>query len=372
MSRRGENIYKRRDGRWEARYIKSRDGSGRAIYGYIYRQSYREAKKAQAEARVNCGKAKSRLKQSIHPDTLEGYLTLWLQSIKMSVKKSTFADYDGIIRRHIIPSIGKIPLERINSAAIQRYINLKLQNGRLDGKGGLSVKTARDIAGLLKRSLKPAGVELNIRLPKYSLPKLRVLTNDEQAALISTAGKEDGTLGLGVLISLFTGIRIGELCSLKWRDVSLEEGVLKINKTLQRIRNCEPGGKNKTVIVISTPKSECSVRNIPLPHFLLFRLAQLKKCTHDEDYILTGSEQYVEPRLCQYRFKKLIQKAGIADINYHALRHTFATRCVELGVDAKTISELLGHSTVNITLNRYVHPAFEHQRDCLEKLSVAF
>jgi integrase len=277
-----------------------------------------------------------------------------------------------MIRRHIIPYIGKIHLKQVDSEVVQRYINQKLRNGRLDGKGGLSPKTARDIVGLLKRSLKTVGVKLDITMPKYSLPKLRVLTQDEQSALITAARMENNTEGLGVLLSLFTGIRIGELCSLKWSDISLNDGILKINKTLQRIENCEINRKSKTVIDIGTPKSECSMRDIPLPHFLLCQLAQLKKSAHDEDYILSGSNHYVEPRLCQYRFKRMLKNAGIGDINFHALRHTFATRCIELGVDVKTISELLGHSNVNITLNRYVHPAFEHQRDCLEKLSVSF
>jgi len=372
MSRRGENIYKRSDGRWEARYIKDRDMNGQAIYGYIYRHNYLEVKRAQAEARANCGRPKPVEKHFLHPATLEEHLDAWLQSIRFSVKKSTYANYDGLIRRHIVPFIGKNPLCQVDSKMIQQYINQKLESGRLDGKGGLSAKTSRDIIGLLKRSLKTAGIELDIRLPKCSLPKLRVLTRDEQSALISAAKTENDPEGLGVLISLFTGIRIGELCSLKWSDVSLDDGVLKINKTLQRIENCEAGRKSKTVIDIGSPKSECSMRNIPLPHFLLCRLTQLKKTTHENDYILSGNGQYVEPRVCQYRFKKLVRSAGIDDINFHALRHTFATRCVELGVDVKTISELLGHSNVNITLNRYVHPAFEHQRECLEKLSVSF
>jgi integrase len=199
-----------------------------------------------------------------------------------------------------------------------------------------------------------------------------VLTRDEQLALIATAKGLKNTTGLGVMISLFTGIRIGELCSLKWNDISLEEGIIKINKTLQRIHNCGQGGNNKTLINIDTPKCECSVREIPLPGFLVCHMAQLKKHMQDEDYVLSGNHQYVEPRLCQYRFKKFIKKAGIEDINYHALRHTFATRCVELGIDVKTISELLGHSNVNITLNRYVHPAFERRKNCIETLANAF
>ncbi|MEL7564273.1 MAG: site-specific integrase [Dehalobacterium sp.] len=372
MSRRGENIYKRQDGRWEARYIKERDLNGRAVYGYIYRRSYIEAKRAQSEARANCNKSKPEPQLFVHSETLEEYLSLWLQSNKISVKKSTFANYDGIIRRHIVPFIGKIPLNQINSKMIQQYINKKLESGRLDGKGGLSVKTARDISDLLKRSLKTAGIELNFKLPKYTLPKLRVLTHEEQSALISVAKCEKDLLGLGTLISLFTGIRIGELCSLKWGDVSLDDGILKINKTIQRIKNCGGSSNGKTIIDIGTPKSECSVRDIPLPHFLLCRLAQLKKTYNDNYYILSGDNQYVEPRLCQYRFKRLVKSAGISNINFHVLRHTFATRCVELGVDVKTISKLLGHSNVNITLNRYVHPAFEHQRGCLEKLSISF
>lgn len=373
MSRRGENIYKRQDGRWEARYIKARDATGRALYGYIYRHSYLEAKRAQAEAKATCGKQKiSGEKQSFRQMTLGEYMRLWQASIQMSVKKSTYANYDGLIRRHIDPVLGQIPLRKIDSNTIQAYVNQKLQTGRTDGKGGLSAKTVRDIVGILKRSLTLAGMTLSIKLPKYSLPKLRVLTRDEQLALIKTAKGEKNTTGLGVMISLFTGIRIGELCSLKWSDISLDEGVIKINKTLQRIHNCGQGGKSKTLISIDAPKSECSIREIPLPSFLVCHMAQLKKRACDEDYILSGNCGYVEPRLCQYRFKKFLREAGIDDINFHALRHTFATRCVELGIDVKTISELLGHSNVNITLNRYVHPAFECRKNCIEMLVNSF
>lgn len=373
MSRRGENIFKRQDGRWEARYIKAHDENGRAVYGYIYRHSYLEAKKAQAEAKTACGNQKSlkgrRFSSQI---TLGEHMNLWLNSMQMSVKKSTYSNYDGLIRRHIDPVLGRIPLSKIDSETIQAYVNQKLQSGRIDGKGCLCVKTVRDIAGILKRGLASAGITIHIKLPKYSLPKLRVLTREEQMALIKTAKGAKNTTGLGVMISLFTGIRIGELCSLKWSDIAFDKGVIKINKTLQRIHNCGQDGKNKTVISIDTPKSECSVREIPLPSFLVCHMAQLKKHAQDEDYILSGNRQYVEPRLCQYRFKKFLKKAGIDDINYHALRHTFATRCVELGIDVKTISELLGHSNVNITLNRYVHPAFEVRKNCIETLVNAF
>ncbi|MEA5144117.1 MAG: site-specific integrase [Oscillibacter sp.] len=371
MARKGENIYKRKDGRWEARYIKARNIDGKAIYGYLYRHSYREAKRAQAEERVKCINDHTNKRQLSTTQNLDDYLSMWLQSIRTSVKKSTFSNYSGLIRRHISPVLGKTPLYQISSELVQDYINRKLENGRLDGMGGISVKTARDIIGLLKHSLKSGGIELQINLPHYSLPKLRTLTSDERLTLIATAKSEDSLEGLGILLCLFTGIRIGELCSLKWRDVSLEEGILKINKTIRRIETC--GNQiSKTVISIDTPKSDCSVRNIPLPKFLLSQLKHMKESANENDYILSGGSHYVEPRCCQYRFKKLIKAARIEDINFHALRHTFATRCVELGIDIKTLSEILGHSNVNITLNRYVHPSFEYQRKCMEKVSVSF
>jgi len=371
MARKGENIYKRKDGRWEARYIKSRNIEGKAIYGYLYCHSYQEARKAQAEARVNCMDHQAGKKRLNDSQNLGDYLTLWLQLTRTSVKKSTFSNYSGLLRRHIIPALGKTPLDQVSSELVQEYINRELENGRLDGMGGISIKTARDIIGLLKHALKSAGIELQIKLPHYNPPKLRTLSPAERSALIATAENEDSLEGLGVLLCLFTGIRIGELCSLKWRDVSLEEGVLRINKTIRRIENYEDQ-TSKTIVSIDTPKSDCSIRNIPLSQFLLSQLKQAKDNANENDYILSGCSHYVEPRCCQYRFKKLVKTAGIEDINFHALRHTFATRCVELGIDVKTLSEILGHSNVNITLNRYVHPAFEYQRACMEKVSVSF
>ena len=370
MARKGENIYKRKDGRWEARYIKSRSIDGKAIYGYLYCHSYQEARKAQAVARVNCMNHPGNKRRLNDSQTLGDYLTLWLQLVQASVKKSTFSNYSGLLRRHIIPAMGKTPLDKVSSELVQEYINHELESGRLDGMGGISVKTARDIIGLLKHGLKSAGIGLEIKLPHYNPPKLRTLSPAERSALIATAKRDDSLEGLGVLLCLFTGIRIGELCSLKWQDVSFEEGVLKINKTIRRIENYE-NQTSKTIVTIDTPKSDCSIRDIPLPQRILSKLKQAKEDANENDYILSGCSRYVEPRCCQYHFKKLVKAAGIEDINFHALRHTFATRCVELGIDVKTLSELLGHSNVNITLNCYVHPAFEYQRACMEKVSAS-
>lgn len=366
MPRRGENIYRRKDGRWEARYIKRHDERGRAIYGYIYKNSYNEVKKAQAEARVQI---KLPPKSTIdYSKNLEEHLVLWLGSIKESIKESTFANYHGIIYRHIIPQLGKLPLNQVNSNLIQHYLNELSANGSLQKDGGLSAKTVRDIALLLQHSLKSEGILLELKLPKYVPPKLRVLTDEEESKLITTAIHDNTPMGLGILISLFTGIRIGELCSLKWEDISIQDCLIQINKTIQRIQNCNDFSKEKTIVEIGTPKSQHSFRDIPIPEEFIKVLKRLKLEKTDNDYVLSGGKKYIEPRLCQYHFKKIIKNAGIADCNFHVLRHTFATKCVELGIDVKTISILLGHSNVNMTLNRYVHPAVDYQRNCIQQL----
>ena len=172
---------------------------------------------------------------------------------------------------------------------------------------------------------------------------------------------------LGILVCLYTGFRIGEICALKWGNVSFQEKVIYVHQTMQRLQ-CSESGESKTQIIISNPKSNSSVRKIPIPDELFNLIDQY---TFPENaYFLTGtSKQYVEPRNMQNKFKKAIKECGIENANFHALRHTFATRCVELGFDIKSLSEILGHSSVNITLNRYVHPSMELKQQNMNKLS---
>lgn len=174
---------------------------------------------------------------------------------------------------------------------------------------------------------------------------------------------------IGILISLFTGLRIGELCALTWENISIENENIHVNRTLQRIQivNADEQSSSKTQIIITSPKSVCSIRTIPLPKSII---SVLQKIEVKEGYLLTGNiEKYVEPRSMQYHFKKVLSKCGIEIVNFHVLRHTFATRCIELGFDVKTLSELLGHSNVNITMSRYVHPSFELKKENMQRLS---
>lgn len=173
-----------------------------------------------------------------------------------------------------------------------------------------------------------------------------------------------------MLLSLFTGIRVGEICALRWEDISFSEQTIYVHQTMQRLQD-RSNSTNKTKIVITTPKSACSIRTIPLPEELLPILEAHR--TTSTGYLLTNSDQnYIEPRTMQNRFKKALQICSIENANYHSLRHTFATRCIELGFDIKSLSEILGHASVNITLNRYVHPSLELKKENMQRLSVLF
>lgn len=169
------------------------------------------------------------------------------------------------------------------------------------------------------------------------------------------------------MIALYTGVRIGELCGLKWSDIDLSAKTIRIERTVQRIR--VSGKANRTELIVSTPKSHTSVRMIPLPVFLVHMLKAFKPSNLDA-FVITGDAKLPDPRTMQYRFKTLLIKNGIRTLNFHLLRHLFATNCVELGFDVKTLSEILGHSSVEITLNRYVHSSIERKRQCMDMLSL--
>ena len=200
---------------------------------------------------------------------------------------------------------------------------------------------------------------------------MRVLTHDEQSSLIRTVLNDMDLYKFGVLLSLYTGIRIGELCALKWEDMCLSDSVLKIRRTMQRIQESDGNTIRKTKIIITVPKSKCSVRLIPLPSFISDIAQQFSNSP--QAFILTGdSERFVEPRTMQNHFKSLVAESGIERANFHVLRHTFATRCVEVGFEIKSLSEILGHSNVNITLNRYVHSSFELKSSNMNKLMLTY
>lgn len=365
MARKGENIYKRKDGRWEGRYIKSRDVQNRAVYGYVYAHSYGELKQKLNAAK---GDTKNEIKSNNNLHTFSEWIDLWLERKQASVKESTYVRYKNNIEKHIRPSLGNLNTELIDTETLQRFVSEKIS-------GGLSEKTITDIIIILKNILKYSkanGEHINCDFSqiviKRKFHEMRVLSIDEERRLNKVIFNNTDKYKMGVLICLYTGIRIGELCALQWKNISFTDKTLKVEKTMQRLQ-CE-NVEEKTKITITTPKSISSYRIIPLPDFLVSILKRYK--SSNEEFVLAqDNKSYVEPRTMQNHFKKYIEEAKIADANFHCLRHTFATRCIESDFEIKSLSEILGHSSVKITLDKYVHVTLQMKRNNMSKVKLA-
>ena len=241
-------------------------------------------------------------------------------------------------------------------------------------KNNLSNKTIKDIIMVLKASLNRAFNEniikkfsLNFSYPNnINIKKLYVLSKNEQYILMEYALNGIDEKNLGILISLFCGLRIGEVCALQWKDIDFENRMIHIAKTLQRIFIKE---KNKTTskIIITSPKTLKANRDIPITKVLFKKLKKMKN--KNDYYILTGNLNYIEPRVYRSYFSKVLKSLNIAHFKYHCLRHTFASNCISLGTDYKTVSELLGHSNISLTLNLYVHPSTQDKIKCVDLLA---
>ena len=375
MPRKGENIYKRKDGRWEGRYIKSKSSTGKTVYGYVYAKTYCDTKAKLQNAAVSV------LQQAkpIPATSNDSFLTMaleWLDSITPQVKVSTANKYRNLLYTYILPAYGELTLDCITYDFIERQCNELLLHGGSD-HSGLSPKTVSDTLSVVRSILK-----FSIRkgknvpcdgsgIPIKQAPRtMRIFSKAEQERLCSYLYSEIDPCNIGIIICLFTGLRIGEVCALHWEDVSFSEQTIYVHQTLQRIQDNSINGR-KTKIAMTTPKSACSIRTIPIPEPLIEILCDYQSVKRG--YLLTNSDScFIEPRTMQNRFKKALEYSEVEPANFHALRHTFATRCVELGFDIKSLSEILGHATVNITMNRYVHPTLEMKKENMKKLSSLF
>lgn len=375
MGRHGENIHKRKDGRWEARLITGHSNNGKALYRYIYGKTYLDAKRKRNAILAN----QHRLAHDRHDRNFSGILfqqlaEQWLLHKRSMVKESTYAHYANLLEKQLLPELGNVFLQNITSEQVEQVLRRKLQSGRLDKSGGLSRKTASDLRALLNQILQYGRVHgfpqlESIQIPSisYDLPTIQTFSRSEQRALESVLLSQQMPLYLGILTALYTGLRIGEVCALQWRDISLKTGMIYVKKTMIRIRNLEENSQTKTKILIERPKTQCSIRMIPLPDFLVYILADNRK--EEDCYLLTGTTHFMEPRSCLAQYKKILRESELSDHSFHALRHTFATRCVEEGFDVKSLSEIMGHSSVSITMQRYVHPSLEQKREQMNKLA---
>ena len=294
----------------------------------------------------------------------------WLSFKKDYIKESTYANYSNIITNHIVPELGNYLLNKLNNKIIQNFLLDKSKNGRLDNTGGLSSKTIRDITAIIKSSLKSAfkenlipNLSLDFIYPKITQKdKTYTLSKRSQESLTNYILENQSIKTLGILLTLYSGIRIGELCALQWKDIDFKNNILHINKTLQRVY-INDTEIHSSKIVITEPKTHNAERDIPISKDFANELKKYK--TEPEHYLLSCSNKWIEPRTYRRFFERISKKANIEKINFHGLRHTFATNCIKLGIDYKTVSELLGHATVNITLNLYVHPQMSQKKKCI-------
>ena len=363
MAKKSTNIYKRKDGRWEGRYKNGYTASGKTRYSSVYGKSYSAVKELLEEKLAAIRNSYSAKSSYAFGEIAEN----WLADVQNKVKLSTMSNYTMKLNKHILPYFAGIKFDKLTADNINTFISDKI-------KEKLSEKYVADIVIMIKSIANFAQRRYGLlnRIESVTLPKSkscserRLLTVSERNTLKHGILSDPTVSNIGILLASATGIRIGELCALKWEDIDLEKSILTVKQTVQRICN---NGKG-TRLVISSPKSASSRREIPLPDFIVPILKNIK--SSDSAYILSGNSKIVEPRTMQYRFKGLLKKLNIPYVNFHSLRHSFATSCVELGVDVKTLSEILGHSSVQLTLNRYVHSSIERKKSCMKIFSDSF
>ena len=293
----------------------------------------------------------------------------WLKNVKLRIKESSYVKYYNMVQNHIVPELGTYRMDELTTEIVEQFVQKKLTSGKRDGRGGLSEKTVKDILAILKEiCLYAAGLDVEIPC-RFELIKIRrrdlevqVLDGQNYKELVRFLFHDHHPRKTGILLSLYMGLRLGEVCALKRQHILYKEEILCIRSTMQRIQNLEEEGKRRTKVIVTDPKSSSSVRDIPIPSFLMERLEDFRRLPEDA-YLLTGrTDRFIEPRTLEYTLKRYLQSCSMEYVNYHTLRHTFATRCMEEGFDAKSLSEILGHSNVNITLNRYVHSSMEQKR----------
>ena len=370
MAKRGSNIYKRKDGRFEGRVSVGYNENGKLKYRYVYGRSLAEVKEKMAVVHLGTADSeKTRIKMTVKEISEQ-----WLAEKKLTVKSASYSSYRRLLSNHIYPAFGSIHCTALTKKMLNRFISELLTSGRKDGGGGLSPKTVRDVIVILKAVFGYAHNEYSLADPTENIKLPRIDKGCEEQSVIEKSERikleyyllhNQNKTNMGILLCLYTGLRIGELCALKWQDIDLANGQVSVTKTIQRI-SCNDG---TTELVVGSPKSVSSVRDVPIPEFVCKELLKFKGISNA--YILSGCGTPIEPRTMQNRFKSVLKQCGLPDRNFHSLRHTYATMCIENGFDPKALSELLGHADVSITMNRYVHSSDEMKKKYVSRLDLS-
>ena len=371
MPRRGDNIRKRTDGRWEGRYpVTSADGKKR--YLSVYGKSYREVKeKLTAKMYLLSNRESPAVLASQLNDGMQiydtGFCVLveeWLEEIAQNRKYSTYIKYKKLYTCHIQNLFFSDMLSQMSDNHIQIRISaLKVSDS-----------TRHSVFAIIRQTLQYAEKQYGHPMPAItgcSLQKrtssVEVMNRTEQTRLIQFLYSDMNISKARIYLCLFTGLRLGEICALKWADIDQDRGLLHVNRTVQRIESKE--GPTKTILLETAPKSDFSKRALPISDTLMSLLKRFRQ--EGQEYVLQNNKP-MEPRTYQNHFKKYLEEIHAPNYNFHILRHTFATNCIDSGMDIKSLSEILGHSNVQITLNRYVHPSMDTKRKYINALSADY
>lgn len=297
---------------------------------------------------------------------LSEVIDLWKTDKKNYVKKSTFSAYVLLIENHLLPTFGD--KHEIPEADVQHFVLQKLASG-------LSQKTIKDILIVLKMVLKFGAKNKWITYEPFEIqyptvresPQIEVLTKTDQKRIMNYIQEHFTFRNLGVYICLSAGMRIGEVCALTWEDIDTDNGIISVNRTIQRIYVIE-NGTRRTELILDSPKTKHSIREIPISKDLLRILKPFKKIVNPSFFVLTNDVKPTEPRTYRSYYKNLMKELKMPELKFHGLRHSFATRCIESNCDYKTVSVLLGHSNISTTLNLYVHPNMEQKKKAIEQM----
>lgn len=298
--------------------------------------------------------------------TFAQIVTLWKKDKQLYVKKSSFSAYVLLLENHLLPQFAEV--SSIEEAEVQQFVFQKLEQG-------LSQKSIKDVLIVLKMVMKFGAKHKWIQYTPFDIqyPTVRenqsieVLTRTHQRKVMNYIQEHFTFRNLGVYICLCSGMRIGEICALTWEDIDTENGIINIRKTIQRIYIIEEG-KRRTELLLDTPKTKNSIREVPMSRDLLRMLKPFKKIVNPLFFVLTNDAKPTEPRTYRSYYKNLMKQLDIPEIKFHGLRHSFATRCIESKCDYKTVSVLLGHSNISTTLNLYVHPNLEQKKKAIDQM----